>query len=382
MTIKKRLSISNILMIVIPILVLIVLASVGFTLFNAIMGGALVDMVKAERETQTVQRANFNAQMVIGSFIALTGIVTVMYLTNRFLIKFVFMKIEQPLEMLSDGVHQISDGNLDYRIIYHGEDEFKPICEDFNNMAIQLKSSVEEVQRNEQNRKELIAGISHDLRSPLTSIKAFVEGLLDGVAATPETQREYLQTIRQKTDDINNMVSQLFLYSKMDMGSYPTHPEVLDIGKEISDFVIAAGDDFVSKGLTVETGDMPAEKYVYADPLQLRSVFTNILGNSAKYKEKDTANASVFCTVKDGVIRIVFEDDGPGVPKSALPKLFDVFYRNEPSRNNPQQGSGLGLAITSKALERMNGRVRAENRNQGGLRLIIEIPEAKGDRPV
>lgn len=122
-------------------------------------------------------------------------------LTNRFLIRFVFRKIERPLDILTKGVHEIRDGNLDYRIHYDGNDEFLPVCEDFNEMAERLKTSVCQIQRQERSRKELVAGISHDIRSPLTSITAYVEGLLDGIARTPEAQRQYLETIRAKAAD-------------------------------------------------------------------------------------------------------------------------------------------------------------------------------------
>jgi signal transduction histidine kinase len=300
-----------------------------------------------------------------------------MFFTNLFLTRFVFKKIRQPLEMLSSGVNQISEGNLEHKIVYFENDEFKPVCEAFNDMAARLNTSVEEVKRNEQNRKELFEGISHDLRSPLTSIKAYVDGLLDGVAATPESQQEYLQIIKQKTDDINKMVSQLFLYSKLDMGNYPTHSEVLNIGNEIKEYVSASQEEYKTQGLIVEIVSTPANTHICADPVQLRSVFANILGNSAKYKVKETAEATINCTVNDGFIRIIFEDDGTGVPESELSKLFEVFHRSDPSRNNPHKGSGLGLAIASKTLERMNGRIYAENIDTGGLRMIVEIPVIK-----
>jgi len=381
MTIKKRLFISNILMIVIPVIISIITVLVCLVILNVISQGTLFEMIKEYEQIQEQQfegyKATVNAQLVLICFLLVAGIFAGLYFTNKFLTKFVFAKVEQPLEVLSDGVHQLRDGNLNHRIIYYTEDEFKPICEDFNEMAGRLKFSVDEVLKNERNRKELLAGISHDLRSPLTSVKAYVEGLLDGVAATPETQREYLLTIKQKTDDINSMVSQLFLYSKMDMGNYPTSPERLNTGKEISDFISACREEYKTKGLIIETGCMPTDSYIYVDPVQLRSIFANILDNSAKYKEKDIVGTSVSCNTDGGVIRIVFEDDGPGVPEEAIPKLFDVFYRSDPSRNNPQKGSGLGLAITAKTLERMNGRIYAQNRKEGGLRMVIEIPEMK-----
>jgi signal transduction histidine kinase len=309
------------------------------------------------------------------SFFVFISFCAIMFFTNLFLTKFVFRKIKQPLELLLNGVEQISKGNLDYKIEYDENNEFKPICESFNNMAVQLSASIEEVKKNDQNRKELFAGISHDLRSPLTSIKAYVDGLLDGVAATPESQREYLQTIKQKTDDINKMVSQLFLYSKMDMGNYPTNPEILNIENEIRDFVSASQDEYKMEGLIIKILNTPTDSHIYVDPVQLRSVFANILGNSAKYKNKQTATATINCTVVNGVVKIIFEDDGTGVSENDVTRLFDVFYRIDPSRNNPHKGSGLGLAIVSKTLERMNGKISAENISTGGLRMIIEIPE-------
>ncbi|WP_100489334.1 sensor histidine kinase [Sporolactobacillus pectinivorans] len=381
MTIKKRLFISNIMMIIIPSVVTIVVFSICAMIFR-MMFQETPNLNQVGIDAHEVRDASMNALIALLAFLVLVGFVTVMYFTNRFLTKFVFKKIEQPLEMLSDGVHQVSDGNLDYRLTYQQNDEFKPVCEGFNNMAARLKDSIEEVQKNERNRKELLSSISHDLRSPLTSIKAFVEGLLDGVATTPTSQREYLEIIKQKTDDINSMVSQLLWYSKMDMGNYPMSPEKLDIGRELSDFVTASKEEYKAKGLMVHAGDMFAfaNKYIYADPAQLRSVFANILDNSAKYKNKDAANTSIHCAAKNGVIHIVFEDDGPGVPEDSLPNLFDVFYRGDFSRSNPRQGSGLGLAIVAKAVERMNGTIYAKNRKEGGLCMVIEIPEMRNAR--
>jgi len=378
MTIKKRLFISNILMIVIPVIIAIITVLVCFVILNAIFP-TLFEMLRESEQIREQQfegySATVNAQMVLIGFLLIVGVFATIYFTNRLLTKFVFAKVEQPLEVLSNGVHQIRDGNLDHRITYCSDDEFKPICEDFNEMAGRLKMSIEEVQKNEKNRKELLASISHDLCSPLTSIKAYVEGLIDGVASTPETQREYLQIIKTKTDDINQMVSKIFLFSKMDMGEYPCYPEKLNIGKEITDFATASQDDYKQKGLLINTDGMPDESFIFADPTQLRSIFANILDNSAKYREKDAVRAYINCDTNEGMIRIVFEDNGPGVSADAIPNLFDVFYRSDPSRNNPQKGSGLGLAIAAKAVERMQGRIYAENRKEGGLRIIMEIPE-------
>jgi len=360
-------------MVAIPAVVALIVMAIGFAVFYVMYNDVLMEWIAAEREMSDSLRIAAYEGLLAGLSIA--GFAVLIVMTNRLLSKFVFKKIEQPLAVLSDGVHHISAGNLDYRIAYGENDEFRQVCDDFNNMAEHLQLSIEEVQKNERNRKELLSGISHDLRSPLTSIKAFVEGLQDGVAATPQAQRAYLAVVRQKTEDIISMVSQLFVYSKMDMGNYPTSPEALDIGKELADYVAASKEEY--DGLRIETAQVPAGIHAYADPVQLRSVFANILTNSAKYKTKDMATAAIGCSLQDGTIRIQFEDDGPGVPEDALPKLFEAFYRGDPSRNHPDQGSGLGLAIAQKAVERMGGRIYARNIEGGGLRIVVEIPTMK-----
>lgn len=134
----------------------------------------------------------------IGLFLVVL-LLFVVVLTNRFLTRFVFRHIAQPLKILGEGVHQIRDGNLTYRISYTEPDEFRPICEDFNDMAGRLRDSVSRSQKEEESRKELLAGISHDIRSPLTAIQAYVEGLLDGVADTEEKRTAYLSIIQKKS---------------------------------------------------------------------------------------------------------------------------------------------------------------------------------------
>jgi signal transduction histidine kinase len=382
MTIRKRLIISNILMTIIPIIVSVATVVACVFILNAISDGAVINTLQAKRELAVAGEEESSTRIIVFVVFIFMSFCAVMFFFSRLLSHLVIKRIEQPLEMLSYGASQISRGDLDHKITYMENDEFKPVCEAFNNMAVRLKASVEEVQKSEQNRKELLASISHDLRSPLTSIKAFAEGLLDGVANTLESRQEYLQIIKQKTDDINNMVSQLFYYSKMDMGNYPTHPELLNVTDEVRDFVSASQEDYMAKGLLVEITGTLSGGTIFADPLQLRSVFTNILDNSAKYKGKDNARALVSCAKDNDVIRIAFEDNGSGVLEDELIKLFDVFYRSDSSRSSPHQGSGLGLAIVSKALERMNGKIYAENIRTGGLRMVVEIPIAHLDEQI
>lgn len=302
-------------------------------------------------------------------------IIAAVIITNRFLTKFIVKKIEEPLDILAYGVHQIRDGNVDYRIEYSGNDEFKGICDSFNEMAARLKDSIELTQRNDRSRRELIAGISHDLRTPLTSIKAYASGLIEGVAATPAMQQKYMQTILTKANDIDRMVDKLFLFSKLDLGDYPFYPEKISLKQFISHLLSSCEKDMSDRGMVINAADIPEELTAFADPVQLENAVTNILENSLKYKDSETVNVNISCEELPQSVKLIIDDNGPGVPQEAVSKLFDVFYRSDPSRNNPHKGSGLGLAITAKILERFGGSICAENLEPKGLRIIMTIPK-------
>lgn len=309
----------------------------------------------------------------ISAFMPILILLTVV-LTNRFLIRFVFRKIEGPLLVLADGVHQIRDGNLDYRIHYEGRDEFGPICEDFNDMAVQLQSSVALIRKQDKSRKELLAGISHDLRSPLTSIRAYAEGLLDGVASTPEAQWNYVRMIKTKAEEIDDMVSKIFLFSKMDLGDYPYAPELLELDVEVRSLVEAIEEEYQRQGLEIRMKEPLARMLIHVDPVQLRSILSNLMENSLKHGGKDATAITIHAKRRAGYAVLTVEDDGQGVPEEALLKIFEVFYRSDPARNQPQKGSGLGLAVAAKAVERMGGAITAENVHPHGLRMILRIP--------
>lgn len=315
--------------------------------------------------------------IVLAGLVLLCTVLAAIWGTNRFLIRFVFQKINGPLTVLSDGVREIGDGNLDYRIAYREKDEFAPVCKAFNEMAERLKVSVERTRQDEKSRKELLAGISHDLRSPLTSIRAYVEGLMDGVAKTPEARRRYLMTVKTKADDIDRMVSQLFLFSKLDMAEYPMAARTFRLDEFVAALVAETEEEYRSKGLEV-TVEAFCPVSVTADRELLRRVLANIMDNSAKYKTMAICRLRISIEDARENCRIILSDDGPGVPEEALPKLFDAFYRSDPARKNPAGGSGLGLAIAARMVERMSGTITAGNITAGGLEITIILPKEEG----
>lgn len=317
------------------------------------------------------------AVWIISDIIICLAILISILFTNRFLTKFVFKEIEEPLNILSKGVEEISNGNLDYRLDYKNEDEFQPICQNFNYMAVKLKQSVELLRKNEENRKELLLGISHDLRSPLTSIQAYVEGLSDGIANTPEKQKRYLETIKRKTVEIEKMVSSLLSYSKLEMEEFETDIIRTDLAAFLNEAVIGVQDEYRQRGLEIAF-EKKADVTAKIDEELFLRVIGNLLENSLKYKNKSVGKMLVTLERdEDGVAEVHFEDDGPGVSDDQLEKLFEIFYRTDKARNNPGSGNGIGLAFVKKAIGIMSGKVRAEKSRIGGLSIIITPEEEK-----
>lgn len=311
--------------------------------------------------------------VAIAGSVLILAILLAVFFTDRFLTRFIFRHIAEPLELLSDGVREISSGNLDYRLSYTSKDEFLPICEDFNGMAERLRESVERSRREEESRKELMAGISHDLRSPLTSIQAYVEGLLDGVAKTPETQRKYLMTVKAKAEELEGMVARILAYSRLELDASSREAALIPLNEYLAAQLGELKPDYTARGLDITTELAPFT--ILADASELRQLLVNIADNSLKYKIKERALLRVELTDEGDRCTLSFTDDGIGVSPEVLPKLFDVFYRADPARTDRAKGSGLGLAIVEKTVRRMGGTVRAENAEGGGLAIIIELPK-------
>lgn len=309
---------------------------------------------------------------IISIIIIVLAILFSIIFTNKFLTKFIFKKIEEPLDILSHGVEEISNGNLDYRLNYNKNDEFLPVCTAFNDMALRLKKSVELAQKNKENRKELLLDISHDLRSPLTSIQAYVEGLIDGVADSPKMKEKYLQTIKRKTVDIEKMVSSLFAYSKLDMEEFVLNNEEIALPDFIEKTVENIKDEYSDKGLQIKVTALDKSS-VIADRELLLRIMSNILDNSLKYSDKENAECEIIVSKNGEFTSLEFADNGCGVEKDKLEKLFEVFYRTDKARTNTGNGSGIGLAFVKKAAVAMGGDVKAQNNSKGGLSIIIYL---------
>ena len=370
MTIKRRLFISNIRIIVIAFAAFGIIArAVGFIVFGP--GRPDSERMANLRDSYYHDRFMIIGILVIAIFITLISVVN-SYLTHR-----MTKRIVKPLEPLNEGVRQIQDSNFAYRIDYQDDDEFRPVCKAFNEMAAKLETSTAQQKKDEANRRELIAGISHDLRTPLTSIKGYIEGIETGVASTTEMREKYLAIIKNKAADMEHIIEQLFLFSKLDMDEFPLAMRRVDISRVVCDMIEDSAGEYASRSLAIQFGEMPENMHIYADVLMLRNVIINILENSVKYKTLEQGQMEISAAAVNDSVLLRFADDGPGVDADMLPKLFDVFYRTDPSRS--KLGSGLGLAISVKIIERMGGSIHAELPPEGGLAVVIRLPLAQGE---
>ena len=379
MTIKKRLARSNIAMFLIPILVAGVLLLLGmglcFILLERVwlpqLGISLWELHQTGEQIEQLLSDSAAILCVYAGAVIAALLLTIAW-TNVYLTRSIFRHISGPLDILAAGVARIRDGDLDTPIAYAEADEFQAACDAVDEMAARLKVSLEQQQREQQKKQELIAGMSHDLKSPLTSIRAYTEALLEGVAPDEEAKQRYLQTIHKKELDIEAMVNRLFAFAKMDMQEYPVRPEPVPLRAAVQEM---AGE---RSGAGMETElDIPDSMQVLADRELLNRIFGNLLDNSRKYGGRETVHVRISAEVSETMVAISVADDGVGVPPEQLPKLFDVFFRGDAARTAPGSGSGLGLAVVKKAVEEMHGSVQAEKAASGGLCIRFTLPMAK-----
>ncbi|WP_270325606.1 MULTISPECIES: sensor histidine kinase [Enterococcus] len=339
------------------------------------VGGFHLLLINQKYHMNLEERLVDNKQKILFVIVlTLACVILFVLLTNYLLSRFIFRPINDALTVLLNGAQQIRDGNLSWRTSYHEEDEFLPVVNSFNEMAERLETMVTEQEKTTENRKELIAGISHDLRTPLTAIKAYVEGLDKGVATTPAMKDKYLRTIASKTDELTHLVEQLFLFSKIDLGEYALKIKTVNIGKYLADVIEGVTDEYAQRGLTIILGARSFQTKAAIDPEQLRNVIMNIIENTLKYGNQ-TENQLVIEQYEDlDQVILTFSDNGPGVPAEQYEKIFNVFYRGDQARTQTGKGSGLGLAIARRVVESQKGTIEAAPSPSGGLQIRIQLP--------
>ena len=293
----------------------------------------------------------------------------------------IYRSIAVPLVKLKKATKNIKEGNLDFVLEVEGNDEFSQLCQDFEEMRKRLKESTEEKILMDKENKELISNISHDLKTPITAVKGYVEGIMDGVADTPEKMDRYVRTIYNKTNEMDHLINELTFYSKIDTNRIPYTFSKLNVEDYFSDCAEELGLEMETRGIELVYANY-VEKgvQVIADGEQIRRVIHNIVSNAIKYMEKP--RGIIQLRVKDvgDFIQVEIEDNGKGIAAKDLPYIFDRFYRTDVSRNSSKGGSGIGLSIVKKIMEDHGGKVWATSRLGIGtimyfvLRKYQEVP--------
>lgn len=305
--------------------------------------------------------------MIIGGIVIL---ILGIYLSRLF-----YQQILGPLKVLQKATKRIQEGDLKTPVPVISNDELGATLQAFDVMRNNLRKSQELQAHYEQNRKELIVGISHDLATPLTMIKGYTSGLMDGIANTPAKREAYLKKILDTTTHMETLVQDLFLFSKLDIGHIDFDLQDISLSEFFSDWMSDNAASYKARGLTIKLKNtLTLKTLAYLDGRQFKRIVDNIVSNALKYKDKDQGQLVIGLRQVENTIELVFADNGPGVDSQDLSKLFETFYRTDRARTNTQNGSGLGLSIVKQLVEGMRGSIVASETPGGGLTFTISLP--------
>lgn len=302
------------------------------------------------------------------------AVVFILMFTALFLILWIYRGIVIPLGRMKIATQNIKDGNLDFELEIEADDEIGQLCRDFEEMRKRLKDTAEEKVEYDRKSKELISNISHDLKTPITAIKGYVEGIMDGVADTPEKMDRYIKTIYNKANEMDLLINELTLYSKIDSNRIPYNFSTVLVNDYFDDCAEDLAMELEARGIEFGYFNyVESDVKIIADVEQLKRVINNIVSNSEKYMDKE--HGKINLRVKDvgDFVQIELEDNGKGIGAKELPHIFDRFYRTDASRNSSKGGSGIGLSIVKKIVEEHGGKIWATSKEGTGTVMYFVI---------
>ncbi len=301
-------------------------------------------------------------------------IIAILAVTGALFAMWIYNGVSAPIAKLRVATKRIASGDLDFTVERTGVDEIGDLCNDFETMRKKLAQSEHDKSRYDRESRELISNISHDLKTPITTVKGYVEGIMDGVADTPEKMDRYIKTIYSKANDMDRLINELTFYSKIDTNRIPYTFARLNVAEYFDDCAEEVSMDLEDRGIlfTYEnTVDRKTE--IIADAEQLKRVINNIIGNSVKYMDK--ARGRINLSIRDAgdFVQIDIEDNGKGIDVKDLPNIFDRSFRTDEARSSSQGGSGIGLSIVRKIIEDHSGRIWASSRLEQGTTMHFVI---------
>lgn len=295
-------------------------------------------------------------------FDTMISVIIILILTSGAFTMWIYRSTVRPINKLRLATNNIKNGNLDFDMDVEGNNEFAELCKDFDNMRKRLKYNAEENVRRDSESKELISNISHDLKTPITAIKGYVEGIMDGVADTDEKMDRYIRTIYTKACDMDNLINELTFYAKVDSDKINYNFIKLNLTEYFNDCIDEIGVDLESRNIELKyINELDKETAIVADPEQFKRVINNIINNSMKYMEINNGVVEVHLYNEGDDVHIDISDNGKGISQKDIGHIFDRFYRSDTSRNSRTGGSGIGLSIVKKIIIDHGGSITAES---------------------
>ena len=373
MKLRTRLVISFCIIIFVPI----IMAAIGLYAINTILPTLNIQWFSTSYE-YIAHLPDFK-NLVVDVMIS---VILILFFTAAILVIWTYSGIISRLRQLNKAAENIRDGNLDFSIDTKGHDEISELSESFEAMRKRLQMNAQEKLDAEQEHRMLISNIAHDLKTPITAIKGYSEGILDGVADTPEKQERYLKTIYNKANEMNTLINELTLYSNIDTNKIPYNFHKLNVKDYFTDCMEELEMDLENQHMQLTFFNyVDEDTLMIADPEQLGRVIHNIIGNAIKYMRAEEPSF-ISMRIKDvgDFIQVEIEDNGKGISNKDLPYIFDRFYRADASRNSAAGGSGIGLSIVKKIIEDHGGKIWATSKENVGtvmyfvLRKYQEVP--------
>ncbi|MBA3468296.1 MAG: HAMP domain-containing protein [Herpetosiphonaceae bacterium] len=270
------------------------------------------------------------------------------------------------------GAGRLASGDLAVRLPITGRDELTALAGDFNRMADALAQAAMRQRELEHARRELVAAVSHDLRTPLTAVRAMVEALADGVVQDPPTRQRYLEAACAQLENLSTLVDDLFEIAQIDAGVLQIELERASLHDLISDTLSNLQPHAAKHGVRL-IGEVAANvDLVLMSPPKMQRVLYNLIGNALRHTPAD-GTITLRATAAGDEVQVEIDDEGEGISADDLPHIFEHSYRGEKSRSRDYGGAGLGLAIVRGLVEAHGGRIWVESKPEAGTRFVFTL---------
>lgn len=326
-----------------------------------ILGGEQYDSALSMLENSYFLQTSLRVFATILVITGIAGLILFAFLTKR-------------LRTMADIIEDFDRSGLDRRIPVHSNDEIGRLAQSFNSMADTIQANVKELKKTDRLRRELIANVSHDLRSPLASIQGYLETImLKEPSLSEEMRSKYLEIILKNTSLLRQLVEELFELSKLETKQVEPNKELFSVADLVQDVTLKYEQQAVRKGIRLEAEAPPSLPLLKADIALIERAVSNLIENAIQYTEE---NGFVRINLEpgDNRVKISVADSGPGIDEEDLPYIFDRFYRAEKSRSKDNGGTGLGLAIVKTILNLHGQEIYVRNKDSGGAEFYFWLP--------